>query len=105
VNRRFEGTYHFNLQGRKSAEEETRVWQMARQKFLAQLILYLKMEAIRFSETSVHAPTTWRYISEEGSIHNYRCENLKFYNFTFFAIYEFLGGNETEIILLDSSNS
>jgi hypothetical protein len=31
VNRRFGGTYHLHLQGRKSAEQETSVYQRARQ--------------------------------------------------------------------------
>jgi hypothetical protein len=37
------------------------------------------MEAIYFSDTSVD--TQWitrRYISEDGTLHNHRCENLKF---------------------------
>jgi hypothetical protein len=42
----------------------------------------LKMEAIFSSETSVDTPrTTRRYIPEDGTLHNYRCENLKFYTF------------------------
>jgi hypothetical protein len=39
----------------------------------------LKMEAIRSSKTSVHIHTTQRYIPEDDSVHNYRCENLKSY--------------------------
>jgi hypothetical protein len=42
VNRRFGGTYHLHVQGRKSAEQETSVQQVARQ----------------------------RYIQEDGNIHN-----------------------------------
>jgi hypothetical protein len=37
------------------------------------------MEAIRSSETSVDIQTTRLYNPEDGSIHNYRCENLKSY--------------------------
>jgi hypothetical protein len=37
-----------------------------------------KMEVLSFSETSVHIWTTRRYIPEDGNIHNYRSENLKF---------------------------
>jgi hypothetical protein len=50
--------------------------------FLAQLIfLTLKMEAIYSSETSVDTQqTTRRYISEDGTLHNHRRENLKSYN-------------------------
>jgi hypothetical protein len=40
----FGGTYHFHLHGRKSAMEETRVHQVAK---------------------------AWRYISEDGKIHNF----------------------------------
>jgi hypothetical protein len=40
----------------------------------------LKMEVIYFSEMSVDFPrTTRRYIPEEGTLHNHRCENLKSY--------------------------
>jgi hypothetical protein len=46
--------------------------------FLAKLIFStLKMEAICSSETSVDTQrTTQRYIPEEGTLHNHRCENL-----------------------------
>jgi hypothetical protein len=37
------------------------------------------MEAVRFSETSVHMRTTRRYIPEDGNFHNHRFENLKLY--------------------------
>jgi hypothetical protein len=49
--------------------------------FLAQLILStLKMETICSSETSVVTQrTTRRYIPEDGTLHNHRCENLKSY--------------------------
>jgi hypothetical protein len=41
----------------------------------------LKMEAICSSETSVGTQRiTRRYIPEDGTIHNHRCENLKSYN-------------------------
>jgi hypothetical protein len=36
----------------------------------------LKVEMKRSSETLVHIQTTWRYIPEDGNIHNYRCDNL-----------------------------
>jgi hypothetical protein len=40
----------------------------------------LKMEVICSSETSVDFQrTTRRYIPEDSTLHNYRCENLKFY--------------------------
>jgi hypothetical protein len=37
----------------------------------------LKMEVICSSETSGRIRTTRRYITDDGNIHNYRCENLK----------------------------
>jgi hypothetical protein len=39
----------------------------------------LKMEVISSSETSFHIRTARRYIPQDGSIHNYRCKNLKSY--------------------------
>jgi hypothetical protein len=49
--------------------------------FLAELISStLKMEAICSYETSVDTQlTTRRYIPEDNTHHNHRCENLKFY--------------------------
>jgi hypothetical protein len=40
---------------------------------------YLKMEAIRSSETSVHIPRTRRYIPLDSKFHNYRWDSLKSY--------------------------
>jgi hypothetical protein len=40
---------------------------------------YVNRRLERSSETSVHTRTTWRYIQEDGKIHNYRCENLRSY--------------------------
>jgi hypothetical protein len=40
----------------------------------------LKMEAVCFSETLVaFQRTTWRYIAEDSTLHNHRCEDLKSY--------------------------
>jgi hypothetical protein len=50
----------------------------------------LKMEGIRFSETTAHIRTIRRYIPEDGNFHNYRCENLKFYK-----LCDSLQGNES----------
>jgi hypothetical protein len=49
--------------------------------FLAQLIFStLKMEAICSSKMSVETQrTTRRYIPEDDTLHNHRCENLKYY--------------------------
>jgi hypothetical protein len=50
-------------------------------KFLAELISStLKMEAICSSEMSVDTQrTTRRYMPEDETLHNHRCENLKSY--------------------------
>jgi hypothetical protein len=54
--------------------------------FLAQILLTLKMEAMCSSETSVDTKrTTWRYIPEDGTLHNQRCDNLKSYNIYFLS--------------------
>jgi hypothetical protein len=65
----------------KEAEQETSM------KAGGKLVSYsanfsaLKMEAICFSKTSGDTQrTTRRYISEDGTLHNHRCENLKSYN-------------------------
>jgi hypothetical protein len=39
----------------------------------------VKMEAIRFFETSVHTRPTRRHIPEDGILQNHGCENLKSY--------------------------
>jgi hypothetical protein len=78
VNRRFGGTDRFHLEGcrisRTRNQRESR-WQA------------LKMEAICSSETSVDFQrNTRRYITEESTIHNHCCENLKSY-MEFFMFY------------------
>jgi hypothetical protein len=41
----------------------------------------LKMEATCSSEPSVDLKrTAWRYTPEDGTLHSYHCENLKFYS-------------------------
>jgi hypothetical protein len=65
-NRRFGGTYRLHFQGRKIRERRTSVgrWlQSAAGSSLADFST-LKMEAIRFSETSVHTRSTRRHIRE-----------------------------------------
>jgi hypothetical protein len=37
------------------------------------------MKVIRFFETSDPIRTTWRYIPEDGNMHNFRCDNLKYH--------------------------
>jgi hypothetical protein len=47
------------------------------------------MEAIRSSESSVNFQRTkWRYIPEDSTLRNHRCEKLKFYNLIFRLITE-----------------
>jgi hypothetical protein len=48
--------------------------------FLFGLFSALNVEVIPSSVTSVHIRTTRRYILEDGSTHNYRCENPKSYH-------------------------
>jgi hypothetical protein len=48
--------------------------------FLAELILStLKMGAIYSSEMVDTQRTTWRYIPEDGTLHNHHFENIKSY--------------------------
>jgi hypothetical protein len=52
---------------------------------LADFLLFsstLKMEEIRFSETSLNTISTRRHIPEEYFLHSHRRENLKSYNLT-----------------------
>jgi hypothetical protein len=73
VNRRFGGTYCLNLQGRAELCCFTLVSSSANSSTL-------KMEAIWSFETSADFQrTTRRYIPEDGTLHNHRCENLKCY--------------------------
>jgi hypothetical protein len=49
--------------------------------FLARLIRILNKEAICSSETSFDFQrSTRRYIPEDCTVHNHRCENIRFYN-------------------------
>jgi hypothetical protein len=72
VNRHFGGTYHLHLQvqrnkfSKKPASKQASRWQA--------------MEAICSSETSVNTErNARRYIPEDDTLHNHRCENLKSY--------------------------
>jgi hypothetical protein len=92
VSRRFGGTYHLYLQGRRNrysrkpaskqvASRMQNACHLLTYWFLAVLISStLKMEAIYSSETSVATQQTTRsYIPEVDTLHNHRCENLKSY--------------------------
>jgi hypothetical protein len=70
------------------------------------------MEAICSSETSVDSQrTTLRYIPEDRTVRNHRCENLKSYNtrhnfcgfFYLFAPPAFKGGDNIENIKREQS--
>jgi hypothetical protein len=61
----------------------------------------MKMEAICSSETSVDFQrTTRRYITEDSTLHNHRCENLKSYFVELFitVIISVCFSNNTQII-------
>jgi hypothetical protein len=72
-NLRFGGICRLQIQGRGTS------W------FLAQLILLImKNEATCSSETAIDFQrTTRRYIPEDKTLHNHRCENLKSYMYLF----------------------
>jgi hypothetical protein len=40
----------------------------------------LRIKAIRSTKTSVYSSSTWRHIPEDGILHSYQREDLKFYN-------------------------
>jgi hypothetical protein len=71
VYRRFGGTYHVHLQGRKSVEKNTG---LAKSDWFS----FLKMEVILSSGTLVLIRATRRYNPENGNIQNYCCKNLKY---------------------------
>jgi hypothetical protein len=43
------------------------------------ILVTLKMEALRSSETSFLTKATQRYIPKDSSLHSFSCENLKSY--------------------------
>jgi hypothetical protein len=53
--------------------------------FLARDFSTLKMEAIRYSETSGNTRSTWRHIPEDGILHSHRRENLRSYRINIFG--------------------
>jgi hypothetical protein len=69
--------------GLKQIETEAVLYPLRSRDFLEKL-----MEAICSSETSVDfQQTTRRYIPEDSTIYNHRCENLKFYMIRLVAHY------------------
>jgi hypothetical protein len=88
VNRYFGGTCCLHLQGRKIGQARNQREPESKQSFtLVSCLAYsstLKMEATCSSETSADFQrTTRRYISEDRTVHNHGCENLKSYTFQF----------------------
>jgi hypothetical protein len=78
VNRRFGGKSCLHLQDRRINRARNR--HEAGSKFFLAYSSTFKMDAICSSETSVDFQrTTRRYIPEDGTLHNHRCENLKSY--------------------------
>jgi hypothetical protein len=84
IDRRFGGTYRLFLQGRRISQRGNQnvvnVALLATCFTLLSCLSYsstLKMEALCSSETSIEFQrTTWRYIREERTLYNHRCENL-----------------------------
>jgi hypothetical protein len=83
---RFGGIYRLHLQGRKhinSAKNQGESRCLPPVFTLVSCLTYfstLKMEATCSSETSVDTQqTTRRYIPEDGTLYNHRCENRKSY--------------------------
>jgi hypothetical protein len=78
VNRRFGGTYRLHLQSRRISQARNQLG-AGSIAFLFGLFFYPE-DGDMFSETSVHfQETTRRYIPEETTLHNHRCENLEPY--------------------------
>jgi hypothetical protein len=78
VKRLFGGTCRLHLKGRERHCFHAGF-------FLILFFWTLKMEALCSFETSVDTQrTTLRYIPEDGTIHNHRFENLKFYSLVYF---------------------
>jgi hypothetical protein len=81
VNRLSGGAYRLHFQGwriSRARNQRESKWQA---EFFASCSAYsstLKMEAICSTETSIDIRrTTRRYIPEDSTLHNHRCENLK----------------------------
>jgi hypothetical protein len=80
VNWRFGGTYRLHFQSRKISQAKTRMKAGGNQSCFSAYSLTLKMEAICYSETSVDSrQTARRFMPEDGTLHNHRCENLRSY--------------------------
>jgi hypothetical protein len=80
VYRRFGGTYRLYLQGRRISRASSGFPPAFTLVSCSAYSSTLKIEAICSSETSVDfQQTTRRYIPEDSTLHNHRCENLKSY--------------------------
>jgi hypothetical protein len=81
-NRRFRGACRLHHQGRinQTRDQGEFKWQEELLVSCLGYFLTLKIEATCSYETSVDFQrTTRRYIPEDGTLHNHRCENLKSY--------------------------
>jgi hypothetical protein len=88
VNRRFGGTYRLHLQGRKISSA---CHLLSRCFFCSTYSSTLKMEAICSSETSVDSQRTKRrYIPEDSTLHNRRCENPRCFCIYLFSRFIFV---------------
>jgi hypothetical protein len=83
VNRRFGRTYRLHLQGRKNKFSGTIVQAGGK---LARWFLAVNTQR-----------ATRRYILEDGTLHNHRCENLKSYN----TVYKFIICEASLLILME----
>jgi hypothetical protein len=83
INRRVGETYRLHLQGRKNKFSK----KLALKQMESRTFSTLKIETICSSETSVVTQrTTRRYIPDDGTLHNHRCENLKSYTIIYFHV-------------------
>jgi hypothetical protein len=76
VNRRLGESCRLHLQGRRIGQARNQLEVGSKQAYSSTL----KMESTCYSEASVDFQrTTRRYIPEDRTFHNHRCENLKSY--------------------------
>jgi hypothetical protein len=76
----FRGTYRLHLRGKRISQARNQRGPRSKHSSCSAYSLTLQTEAIYSSETSVDTQrTTQRYIPEDGTLHKYRCENLKSY--------------------------
>jgi hypothetical protein len=82
VNRRFGGTYRLHLQGRRNKFSEKPVWKQVASRVGFLLGLSFPEDGGDMFRRNIDwhlTDYTWRYIPEDGTLHNHGCENLKSY--------------------------